>query len=206
MRLSKKKHTLAILRLELGLHQQGMADIAECSRELIQAVELGRAPLSEKLAKKVFLATGVGLSWLTDDKVDAPIVDVAGQPYTRDAFERARAGGDQQTEESRRINRESLAYQMADLFAVYVAAENTSIQATYILGLRFRDFFNDIWQEFGLDAATMGDTTRLAMIRDALKLTGPVTKAKPVKPREPITPQAAEKPRRRGRTAGGRNG
>ena len=180
MRVSPLRHNLARLRLFLGKHQEEFADLVGCSRQLIQSVELGRAPLTVNLAERIFLRTWIGADWLYKNDLKAPLVDQINRPYTREAFEKASLGGDQQTDDSRAVNRWSFAQHIFDLFSVYVAAENTSIQATHILGLRFRDFFAELWEEFGLDAATLNDRARLARIEGAMVLTGPVKQAQPV--------------------------
>ena len=50
MRLSKQSHTLAVLRILVGLTQKEMAAVLHCSAPTIQAVELNKLKLSEKLA------------------------------------------------------------------------------------------------------------------------------------------------------------
>jgi hypothetical protein len=68
-----------------------MADLGECSRPTIQAIELTKLKLSEKLAVTLSAKTGVSMKWLMDGDVTAPPVDRANKPYTRETFERARA-------------------------------------------------------------------------------------------------------------------
>jgi transcriptional regulator with XRE-family HTH domain len=86
MRLSPQRHTLAVLRLTLGLTQKEMARILECSVPTVQAVELGKLKLSEGLAERVALQTSASLQWLLANDTSKPAVDSGGQPVTKDTF------------------------------------------------------------------------------------------------------------------------
>jgi len=48
----------------LGLGQKEMASLLNCSRPTIQAIELGKLKMSERLAQEAAQATGVSLMWL----------------------------------------------------------------------------------------------------------------------------------------------
>lgn len=96
MRPSPQRHTLAVLRTTIGITQKEMAAILECSTPTIQAVELGRLNLSEKLAGLVSHKTGINLAWLLTNDVNQPPVDVEGAPYTKALFEDYQALGLQQ--------------------------------------------------------------------------------------------------------------
>src|SRR5436190_20090699 len=91
MRPSPLRHSLAVLRSFLGLTQKEMADLVECSTPTIQAIELGKLKLSEKLGVTLATKTGVSLDWLMSNDVTAPIVNPRGEPYTKEAFEFIRA-------------------------------------------------------------------------------------------------------------------
>ena len=91
MRPSPLRHTLAVLRSFLRLTQKEMADIVECSTPTIQAIELGKLNLSEKLGVTLATKTGVSLDWLMQNDVTAPVVDRSGETYTKEAFESIRA-------------------------------------------------------------------------------------------------------------------
>lgn len=94
MRLSNQTHTLAVLRLRAGLTQKEMAAVLHCSAPTIQAVELGRLKLSEKLAGLASLKTGINLAWLLENDVNQPPVDIKGRPYTKAIFEEYQAIAD----------------------------------------------------------------------------------------------------------------
>ena len=92
MRISERKHVLAVLRLDyLKMGQKELADLLKCSRALIQSIELTRTPLSAAMATKVYLATGVSLEWLTINERSRPPVGPHGQPFTEQYFEKWRA-------------------------------------------------------------------------------------------------------------------
>jgi transcriptional regulator with XRE-family HTH domain len=90
MRHSPVRHNLARLRLFLGLVQKQMADLAGCSRDTIQSVELRRLALSEGLARRISAATGVHFRWLIENDLKADIVRSRGNPghpFTKADFE-----------------------------------------------------------------------------------------------------------------------
>jgi len=93
MRTSPRRHALAVLRLTLGLGQKEMAQLVGCSAATIQSVELnsGRLKLSSSLAERISKETGVAVRWLLQNDTAAPIIDVAGEPFTAETFKRHRA-------------------------------------------------------------------------------------------------------------------
>jgi DNA-binding XRE family transcriptional regulator len=91
MRVSPQSHTLAVLRILVGLTQKEMAAVLHCSTPTIQAIELGRLKLSEKLAGLASLTTGVNLAWLLNNDVTRPAIDARGKPYTKKTFEEFQA-------------------------------------------------------------------------------------------------------------------
>ena len=91
MRLSPHRHTLAVLRTFLGLTQKEMAELAECSRPTIQAVELGKLKLSFDLADRIHFSTGISTDWLLANEVTKPPLANDGKPYTKATFDERRA-------------------------------------------------------------------------------------------------------------------
>ena len=91
MRVSSQSHTLAVLRILVGLTQKEMAAVLHCSAPTIQAIELGKLNLSEKLAGFASLQTGINLAWLLNNDVTQPPVDTKGKPYTKKTFEEFQA-------------------------------------------------------------------------------------------------------------------
>ena len=87
MRRSPQSHTLAVLRILVGLTQKEMAEALECSAPTIQAIELGKLKMSERLAELCSLKTGIGLNWLLKNDVTQQPVDVAGRAYTKSTFD-----------------------------------------------------------------------------------------------------------------------
>ena len=91
MRPSPLRHTLAVLRTLLNLTQKEMAELAECSRPTIQAVELGKLKLSFDLAQRIHFSTGIDTEWLLAGDVSQPPISVHGKPYTKAFFDETRA-------------------------------------------------------------------------------------------------------------------
>lgn len=87
MRPSPHRHTLAVLRTFLGLTQKEMANILGCSTPTIQAIELKKLPLSDKLADRIRYETGIDLAWLLGGNPSAPMIGLANTPYTKETFE-----------------------------------------------------------------------------------------------------------------------
>ena len=91
MRRSPQSHTLAVLRVMLGLGQKEMAEILERSKPTVQAIELGKLRLTEELAQRASAKTGISLEWLLDNDVNKPPVSTDGGDYTREVFENYQA-------------------------------------------------------------------------------------------------------------------
>ena len=99
MRVSPLRHPLAILRLAIGLTQPQLAELVQRSPRTIQAIELGKLPLSEELALRVAHATGIEAGWLLENNPATPPrkgltaahADDTTGAYTRTDYERHRA-------------------------------------------------------------------------------------------------------------------
>jgi transcriptional regulator with XRE-family HTH domain len=76
------------LRKFLGKTQLEMADLSGCSRYMIVSIEVGRFPLSPRIAAEISKRTGVDVAWLMGGDRDAPMVSLTGQPYSLEDFER----------------------------------------------------------------------------------------------------------------------
>jgi transcriptional regulator with XRE-family HTH domain len=100
MRPSPLRHPLAVLRQIIGFSQKEMADLVGKSTSAIQAIELRKLDLSEELARKVSLETGIAMKWLMDgDPSVPPVPDSNNQPvfsdeqrnFSKAVFDRRRA-------------------------------------------------------------------------------------------------------------------
>ncbi|RYD72171.1 MAG: hypothetical protein EOP84_23625 [Verrucomicrobiaceae bacterium] len=85
------RHPLAVLRAVLGMSQDQMAELAQCSRKTIQAVELGNLNMSDSLANRIVKETWVDPQWLTSGDPRKPIITQTGDPYTLELFKVAQA-------------------------------------------------------------------------------------------------------------------
>src|SRR6266851_1295882 len=91
MRPSALRHPLAVLRQIINLTQKEMSDLAGCSCATVQAVELEKLKLSEKLAQRISYQTGVDPGWLLANDVAREPTRGDGTPFTKESFEMARA-------------------------------------------------------------------------------------------------------------------
>ena len=92
MRLSPLRHTVAILRITIGLGQQAFADLIGRAKPTLQSVELCKLPLSEKLAADISKATGIDPGWLLAGDTNAPLRSLdGGGPYGPEEFEKWQA-------------------------------------------------------------------------------------------------------------------
>ena len=72
MRRSLLRHPLAVLRQIIDVNSAKLAQLCGCSMSTIQSVEMGRMPLSEKLAARIAGETGVSVEWLLDGNPEVP--------------------------------------------------------------------------------------------------------------------------------------
>ena len=79
---------LRTLRLFLELTQKQMGSLVGTSVHSLLSIELGRMPLSSRMALKIAGVTGVSLDWLRDGS--GPILNDRGEPYTLKDFEDCR--------------------------------------------------------------------------------------------------------------------
>jgi transcriptional regulator with XRE-family HTH domain len=88
------RHALAILRERLGhLTQKELAAYAGTSTWTIQAIELGKLKLSERLAFRISEATGVSYAWLMQNDLSRPPVNSRNEPYSEADLSRAQNKG-----------------------------------------------------------------------------------------------------------------
>jgi hypothetical protein len=86
MRRSSLQHPLAVLRTRLGLGQTEFGDKVGRHWRTIQSIELGKLPLSEKLAERICEETGVNFKWLMKGNAEAAIIDERGLPWKPELF------------------------------------------------------------------------------------------------------------------------
>ena len=152
MRPSPLRHPLAVLRQVIGLGQKELAEIVGKSTATIQAIELGKLNLSEELALKISVETGVSARWLLDgDPNVEPVMDDGGSGihlgiFTKNDFEERRADRLQNVDHS--IRSIGLPWrEAARLFAIKEAAEATA--NSRMLKYRISKFLDELEKEFG---------------------------------------------------------
>jgi transcriptional regulator with XRE-family HTH domain len=82
-------HSLRALRVFLDYRQRQMADLLEISLDTYKALELGRRPLTGKMAARIAVKTGVDYEWLTRNQPGEEIRWESGQPSTAVEIEKA---------------------------------------------------------------------------------------------------------------------
>ena len=92
MRPSCNRHVISVLRRELGMNQSDFAWLVGCSASHIQAVEIRRLPLTERVAMRIFAETGVSPDWLLANDFGQPMVEGGKQNGLHEGVFREDAG------------------------------------------------------------------------------------------------------------------
>jgi transcriptional regulator with XRE-family HTH domain len=159
------RHNVARLRLFLGKSQREMADIAGCSFDTIQSVELGRLALSEDLARRISAATDVHLHWLLDNDLEADIVETRGHPYTHSVFENRQAQrkfGD--NELSRQMMADYAASFYGQIRAILSSASKKDLAE--VATWKVAKYLDDCRREFGHDKKLIGTEEQFGLRAD----------------------------------------
>lgn len=91
MRRSLNRHVLSILRGVIGLNQVSFHKLIDVSLSTVVSIEVGRLKLSESLAERISIVTGVDYWWLLENDTTRPPIDLGGKPYTKATFESVQA-------------------------------------------------------------------------------------------------------------------
>lgn len=94
MALSQKSTTVSVLRGLLGPYhgrEDKFSKLVGKSVSWVKKTSAGIKPLSEETARLLTHETGINLSWLLQNDVNAPPTDSKGKPYSLECFESRRA-------------------------------------------------------------------------------------------------------------------
>jgi transcriptional regulator with XRE-family HTH domain len=91
MKPLKQKHNLARLRTYLNLRQKEMGALVGYSMRTIQSVENRTLTLSEPLARRISVATGIDWDWLLENDLKAPLKADNFKPFTKKYYHRRRS-------------------------------------------------------------------------------------------------------------------
>ena len=93
MRPSSCKNTVTVMRSVAGITMEQLAHLIGCNRNSLQQIELGRLKLSDKMAEKIALHTGIDMNWLLRGDYRARPVSQhdPNLPYTREIYRRTRS-------------------------------------------------------------------------------------------------------------------
>ena len=162
MRPSPFRHTLAVLRTAIGLTQKEMATLADCSTPTIQAIELGKLRLSDKLGQLIARNAGASLTWLMANDTTRPAVDEEGNPIDKATFEvfRATALFDQHPDFK--------LFQIMNLGGIYehrlkaVLLRGFKSNSLNLCAYRLSKYFDDLEQAIGVTEEDHKDLTSSA--------------------------------------------
>ena len=87
MKLEKAKNVVAVLRVILGMTQKELADLIHVSINTVQSIETNRIPLSDSIASKISLETGVSINWLLAGALNAKPMTTSGVPFTKASYQ-----------------------------------------------------------------------------------------------------------------------
>lgn len=156
MRRSPERHNLARLRLLIGLGQKEMAEIVGCSTPTIRAVELGKLNLSEGLAFRISLATGVDAAWLLENDLTKPPLSFDGREYTTRFYEATRASNTPHHADSAFVASRLDEYNFATygrLCRLGVALTKMGDSSLAIAVWRLQKFLGELEEDLGDDSA-----------------------------------------------------
>ena len=158
MRTSLKKTTPAVLRSILGIKDVEMAELLDCSNSTIHSVESGRLKLSDSLALKMSLVTGVNVDWLLRGDTSKPPTTIHHHPYSRSEFEHWLLS----KTETLRVNKTERAMDIVEYFAQLRAIlESANKRGDYIMArYKVRMAIEALRDQFGQDLSCFADLDR----------------------------------------------
>src|SRR5689334_1547490 len=79
----KKRTPAAVLRAILGIKDHEWADLLGCSPFTIHSLECGRLKISDEMAHRMSIESGISPDWLLAGDARAKPVSLYDQPYTK---------------------------------------------------------------------------------------------------------------------------
>ncbi len=162
---------MALLRRHLHLTQREMAELVDVSVELVKSVELGRTPLSPRLAKRTSSATGVRLDWLMRNDEATPPSSLYTAEYNFEFFQRWRA------RRSLPPEADLQAYVPTYFLSQYVAlrgvadaAADQGEHAIELLMYQFEEFIHDARRKYGTSPGFGVDVDAHTITAEQLKI------------------------------------
>ena len=152
MRPSLRRHVLVLLREELGLNQKDFADYVGCSESVLQAVERGpdRLKLSDALAEKIFVATGIDPEWLLANDFSKPMVAFwQRKPYTKEVFEAVQGRKHLPPDWTQELQDTWALRAFGEIMAALASAQETSIESALVASRRVWEFAEKMAKDFG---------------------------------------------------------
>jgi transcriptional regulator with XRE-family HTH domain len=158
----QSKTTVSVLRSIIGIPARELAELTGRSIHTIKSVESGRLALSEELALKMSIETGISAEWLLNGDPQAqPIPNdlnpiPPGHPsglFTKGYFEKRRADRAEGRDELNTLDG-AHDWDAANLFAIRTAAVKS--HNARLVRYRISKFLAELEKEFGRDEKTFG--------------------------------------------------
>jgi len=91
--MAAHQHTVRVLRKLCGLSQAELAQIIDCARLTVHGLEAGKLKLSDKMAERIALHTGISAGWLlANNPKRKPVCQFdSARLFTKEVFEMRRA-------------------------------------------------------------------------------------------------------------------
>jgi hypothetical protein len=168
MAKSRSKTTVSVLRSIIGISAKDLAELTGRSIHTIKSVESGRLALSEELAVKMSVETGVCARWLVNGEPQAPPLNdfplPVGHPnsfFTKKYFEKRRADRMHGRDELNRLGGFSF-LDAAKLCAIHEAAVKSGNGR--VVQYRISKFLRELEKEFGQCEKTLGREIEMSQL------------------------------------------
>lgn len=169
MAKSQSKTTVSVLRSIIGISAQDLAELTGRSIHTIQSVESGRLALSEELAVKMSVETGVCAQWLVNREPQAPPLNdfplPVGHPnslFTKRYFEKRRADRMHGRDELNQLGGGFPFLDSAKLCAIRQAAVKSG--NARVVQYRISKFLRELEKEFGQCEKTLRQEIEMSQL------------------------------------------
>ena len=136
------------------MEQWRFAEKVGCSKETIRKIEKGKIPLTDLLATKIAIATGVAKHWLLANDLNSSPVDEWLRPYTLETFHLSQSEQDYMSQVVTADNHSNEAVLLwAWTRTIMAGAQNKGAQSYRLFSYKFRSMLIEFQREFGFDPA-----------------------------------------------------
>ena len=121
-----------------------------CSLSTVVSLEVGRLPLSQKIAERISFETGVDMAWVLKGNAAVSPIDVNGAPYTKETFDQHRA---EMLAQSNPGSMSDDAQTLATFLSMVglLDGEAKREKKLHVFRYRLQKFIVENWNDFGND-------------------------------------------------------